>query len=614
MNPLFTIKVDNSLFQKISSGDFLVVDLECDGLKDYTQIWCISIGEPRKGTKTYTGPGIKDALDRMDGRIVVGHNFLKYDLMVINDLFPGSLISNLIIDTLVLSRLDFPSRPGGHALAAWGERLGVSKVVHEDWSQISPEMIERCEVDVKITMKVFARLGKLLKSAPLACEIEHAVAYQTWQCEREGFPFDVQRALKDVAELERKQAEVLAELQEFWPTRVARSEEKVYKVRPNKRSPMYGLLDPGVSFCPVNYEDFTGSRQQAIDRLIRKYGWKPTVKTKAGEVALDEVVLASLPYPEARLLEKYYDHETKLGFLKSKENRKLQTGWLDVVTEEGRIHTSINFCKAYTHRMSSSQPNLQNVPTDMREYWINPEGWVIVGADAKSLELACMVHYVTPYDKGEWAKILVEGDPHTVNQTALGAYSRDTAKRLIYAMPYGAGSPKLGEVWYMDAHEAGQEPRYHALGISPTKSGKAIGDAIKKLSIFGKLEQLKKDAGMIISAKGYVNMPDGRKVRALARNNYCIIATLCQALGAVIVKAAIALLPGLLHKKGLVYGPDYRFALDVHDEIQMFVKPEHVETVKETAVEAFEATTPLLKLRVPMSGTAKHGLKWSETH
>lgn len=612
---MFTIKVDHSLFAKISKGDFLVIDFETDGLDDYTKIWCVSIGEPNKRIKTYTGDDIPAALSRMKNRILVGHNILKFDQAVVNKLHPDiGMDTKNCIDTLVLSRLDFPARPGAHALAAWGERLGIPKIVHEDWTKLSPEMIERCEVDVKITLKVFARLGKLLKSMPLACEIEHAVAYQTWQCEQEGFPFNVERAIKDAAALEKKQAEVLTELQKMWPMRFKAAPERVYKVKPNKRSPFYGILDPGVPFSPIEYETFEGSREQAIDRLIKKYGWKPTVMTKAREPALDEEVLASLPHPEARLLETYYECESKLGFLKSRENKKRKTGWLDVVRSTGRIHTSINFCKAYTHRMSSSNPNLQNVPKDMREYWEAPEGWVLEGADASSLELRVMCHYVAPYDGGAWADEVVAGDAHTTNQTALGAYSRDTAKRLIYAMPYGGGDTTLGGIWLMDAYAAKAEPRFEALGIQPTKKKAEIGKAIKRLAIFGKLEQLKKDAGTIVSQRGYIILPDGRKVRVSPRQNYSIIATLCQSLGAVVVKAAIAMLPWLLHEKGLVYGPDYRFALDVHDEIQMFVRLEHVETVKAVAVAAFEATTELLNLKVPMSGEAKHGHLWSETH
>lgn len=616
---MFTLRVDQALITKISKGDFYVVDLEADGLDDYTRIWCLSVGRPMKGVTTYVGDDVERGLQFLEDKLIVGHNFLKYDLDVIQNLYPETKItSNQIIDTLVLSRLDYPARPGLHALEAWGERVGIEKVEHEDWSQFSEDMKRRCETDVRITLKVFAKLGKLMKEMPLACEIEHAVAYQTRQCEKTGFCFNAKKAQADAAAFERRQSEVLSAIQAMWPPRLVKAKEvvKTYKVKPNKHSPLYGLIDAGVPFCPVSVEVFTGSREQAIDRLIQTRGWKPKKQTDSGGYALDEEVLANLPstWPEVKLLEEYYDLESKLGFLKSRETKKRKTGWLDVVKDDGRIHPSINFCRAYTHRMSASNPNLQNVHKELRDYWEAPEGWTLVGADASGLELRCLCHYMTPYDGGRWAKEAVSGDIHTLNQNALGAYVRDTAKRIIYAMPYGAGDAKLGEIWYIDAHTAQQPPRYDVLGIAPTKSSVAIGRAIKGLPIFGNFEKLKKSAQQVVSQYGFILMPDGRKIRLEPKNNYSVIASLCQSLGAVVVKCAIALMPGLFHEKGLKYGRDYQFVVDVHDEIQMYVKPEHVETVEATAITAFRMTTDVLRLSVQMDGETKHGKTWAETH
>ena len=70
----------------------------------------------------------------------------------------------------------------------------------------------------------------------------------------------------------------------------------------------------------------------------------------------------------------------------------------------------------------------------------------LVGCDASGLELRMLAHYMAFYDGGQYAKIVTEGDVHTVNQQAAGLETRDQAKTFIYALLYGAGDEKIGNI------------------------------------------------------------------------------------------------------------------------------------------------------------------------
>ena len=102
----------------------------------------------------------------MASDIIVAHNALCHDLPLLEKLY-GYKHEGRVLDTLVLSRLLQPERVGRHSLEAWGERFGIPKPVHEDWSTFTPEMMYRCEQDVEINYRL---LYHLLNEAELTEE------------------------------------------------------------------------------------------------------------------------------------------------------------------------------------------------------------------------------------------------------------------------------------------------------------------------------------------------------------------------------------------------------------------------------------------------------------
>lgn len=104
---------------------------------------------------------------------------------------------------------------------------------------------------------------------------------------------------------------------------------------------------------------------------------------------------------------------------------------------------------AVSGRMIHFKPNIAQVPKalphvpygyECRDLFHVRTGYKLVGADASGLELRCLSHFMAKFDGGEYIKVLLEGDIHTVNQHAAGIPNRDKAKTFIYAFIYGAGT------------------------------------------------------------------------------------------------------------------------------------------------------------------------------
>lgn len=150
----------------------LVFDIETDGLLDsVSKVHCIVYSEV--GSNVYHrhhGPdGIEYALDILSKSRLIGHNIISYDLRVLEKLYPKfkrPLLENTI-DTLVLSRLAWPDRTGGHSLEAWAKYFisrGLEvpeKYMISDWeNQSVDDYLLRCETDVLINTKVYGFLNK----------------------------------------------------------------------------------------------------------------------------------------------------------------------------------------------------------------------------------------------------------------------------------------------------------------------------------------------------------------------------------------------------------------------------------------------------------------------
>jgi DNA polymerase I-like protein with 3'-5' exonuclease and polymerase domains len=604
-----------------SSGErWLIFDLESDGLYDnVTVIHCIVVYDiGLQQTFSYGPDRIADALAHLaTADVLIGHNILFYDIPVLSKLHPSVQLNGRIIDTLICTRLIWPKEilytlddeqytqvpkglKGSASLKAWGWRLADHKIDFKDFSEYSEEMLAYCQQDVAVTKKLWQHITKENYPQP-ALKLEHDLALAIEKQIRAGIPFDVDACLDLVDSLRAKEAELEAHLKEIFPPNKIES-IFVPKVNNSKRGYVKGQ-----PFTKVTYQEFNpGSRTQIVDRLQQKYGWVPEKNTEKGNPVLDDDVLDALPYPEAKPLAEYMLVKKRLGQIADGNN-----AWLKLVNnEDGRMHGDLITNGCITGRASHRNPNMAQVPAgyspyghECRSLFHAPDGWDLIGIDAKALELRCLAGYLAIWDEGEYSAMVTnpEVDIHVYNQKMFGVETRDIAKRLLYGVLYGAGALKAGTI--IDPNEK-DEVVLRKLGAT------AINSFMDGVPALRKLKQLIDET---IGLRGYLIGLDRRTLHC--RSAFKGLNVLLQASGAAIMKQVVVTTHNNIEQNlGLVHGKDWEQLLFVHDEIQLACAPQHTELIKEQALAAFPQAQQFFGFRCPIEGDAKVGCTWAMTH
>lgn len=542
-------------------------DIETDGL-DATTIWCVVCRHNGVSEVICNEKDFKEYVSDREECTFVFHNGIGFDLPVLSRLWGFTFDRGLVLDTLILSRLAEPSRSGGHSLRNWGNTLGFPKGDHEDWSQLTPEMIDYCIRDAELTEAVYNRLQVDLDGfSQDSIDLEHQVQWIIQEQERNGWLLDQRLCHILCAKFKERMNEIESDLQALFPPIV----EERYSEKTGKR-----LKDKVTVFN-------VGSRQQVAERLSAK-GAVWTELTPTGKPMVDEKTLKENNHvPEAAQVLEYLLLQKRYAQVNS---------WLEHVQDDGRVHGRVTTNGAVTGRMTHQNPNMAQVPSvnseygeDCRNCWIVPEGRKLVGVDASGLELRMLAHYMG--DK-EFTNVLLRDDIHTRNQTAAGLATRPQAKTFIYAFLYGAGDAKIGSIVGGSARD-GNELRTRFLRNTPS------------------LETLRERVGQA-SRKGYLRGLDGRKL--WVRSEHSALNTLLQAAGAIIMKRALVLLDDYATQHGI----DYKFVGNVHDEIQSEVASKQAEKFGWLAVECIKAAGLSFELRCPLDGEYQIGNTWAETH
>lgn len=563
-----------------------ICDIEADNLLiDATKIHCLVMmnyetEEVRVfDDEQYTITSGLKLFEREDITVVF-HNACGYDIPLIEKLYPNMSIKCKIIDTLILSRLTQLDRDR-HSIESYGEEFGVPKPEHEDWSKYTPEMKHRCVEDVKIGKLVYDKVN-----IDVPYEIEQEVQLILSRQELNGWKFDVKKAEKLHMELLIKKQEIYETLIQHTPPVIQRGKEFTPK-RDNSR---LGYLKdcPMTKISVVTFNP--SSRQHIIYLLKTKYGHEFTQFTEKGNEIVNEKTIEELPYEELRPLKEYFQVNKVLGFISEGDN-----AWLKMVKENNRIHHYCNGLGTVTGRGSHSSPNLGQVPSgkkylgnECRELFTVDKGKVLVGCDLSGLELRCLAHYLYPFDKGLYAREVLEGDIHTANQNAAGLTTRDQAKTFIYGFLYGAGNAKIGSI----------------IG-----KGAKAGANIKR-KFFNKMPAVKKLIDLVqkASKRGYIKGINDRHVRV--RSSHSALNFLLQSLGAYIAKQWII----EFHKEMSKHNVEFKQVGWIHDEIQVECNPEDADLIGGVLVECAKKAGEHFKLRVPIDAEYDVGNNWKETH
>ena len=573
----------------------LIFDIETDGLNAKT-IWCIAAqidGQP--WMKEFWGPdevqNFPQWLKDNDVKTLIGHNIINFDIPVIERLLNFKWWGG-IKDTLVMSKLDNPSRKGGHSLKAWGEKLEFPKDEFSDFAQYSEEMKHYCIQDVAVNGKVYSLL-KSQNLTPDALNLEQQVAKTIHQQSLNGWKFKTTKAVSLMVELKQEMfnaedtvRQVFKPLPKFkklaFPKVPYKKDGSISSAFQNQLDSK-AFLDPEEGWGKYIYPEFNlGSRKQIGEQLIH-FGWTPTEFTEHGQPIVSETILEKLEFPEGKIIANYIMLQKRLAMVSS---------WVDNVDVMNRIHGHVNSCGAVTGRMTHSKPNLAQVPAsyspygkECRELFTVEPGYKLVGMDASGLELRMLAHYM---NDEQYIKEATEGDIHTANQEAAGLETRDQAKTFIYAFLYGAGDEKIGSIVGGSASDG-------------KKLKKTFLDNTPPLKELRKKVTTEAESGKIVGL-------DGRKLHI--RSTHAALNVLLQSAGAIVMKRALLLLKEYADAKGL----DYKFVGNIHDEVQTEVREDQAELFGELAVQAIRDAGLYYEMNCPLDGEYKLGNTWKETH
>lgn len=540
--------------------------LDIETTLDWKKIHLAGVYLPNSGKSIacFNVTQLKEALTGVS--TLIGHNLIGFDLPRLEEVWNYTWDGS-VQDTLVLGRLYSPAIDGGHSLKQWALRAGnelKSEFSTEDFDkELTQDMVDYCLADCRATWSVYNHVIQLLdrkEFSQKSRDLEHGVAFAISQQVRNGFAFDFDMACQLHSEHEQRMLEISDKLQEIFPPIV----EERWSEKTGKR-----LKDKVTVFN-------VGSRDQVAHRLS-KLGAKWVDKTKGGKPQVDEPALKRNAHiPEAQLVLEYMTLQKRVGMLKS---------WIDNVGIDGRIHGYVNSCGAVTGRMTHSNPNIAQIPaeSEYRKCFTVEEGNVLVGADASGLELRCLAHYM---NDDNYTRELLEGDVHTATQKAARLRTRADAKRFTYALLYGAGDTKLGNL----------------IGGTVNDGREARNNYLRSMPAYSRLVRTAESRANAGSLPGV----DRRQV--WIRHKHSALNTLLQSCGAIVMKQALVLATEKLKDV------PHKFVGNIHDEFQVETPTEHAETVGKALVQSIIEAGEVLEMRCPLDGEFKIGKTWAETH
>lgn len=353
----------------------------------------------------------------------------------------------------------------------------------------------------------------------------------------------------------------------------------------------------------AGYEFNIGSPKQLGSVLFEKLMLPSAKKTKTGYSTNAEVLESLMDKHPIIPLITEYRALTKL-------QNTYVTGLMKVVGEDGRVHSTFKQTETRTGRISSAEPNIQNIPVrtplgrEMRRFFTAKDGYLLVDADYSQIELRVLAHI-----SGDeiMKKAFLEGvDIHTV--TASQVFNqpiewvtpdlRSKAKAVNFGIVYGIGAFSLSK----------------DIGVSMVKASEYIRAYLAKYSgIAHYMEQT------VAKAKhdGYVETMFGRRryIKELSAKNKNLQAfgervaknTPIQGTAADIIKIAMIRVYNRLRESKL----DAKLILQVHDELIVEAKEDCADKVAALLKEEMENA---VKLTVPMTVDVNIGKTWYDTH
>jgi len=347
------------------------------------------------------------------------------------------------------------------------------------------------------------------------------------------------------------------------------------------------------------------SPKQIQDILYNKLSLPVLKKTPKGQPSTAESVLQELAedYPLPGLILKH----RSMSKLKSTYTDKLP---LQVSPKTGRVHTSYHQAVAATGRLSSSNPNLQNIPVrsaegrKIRQAFIAPEGYKVVAADYSQIELRIMAHLssdeglLDAFAKGEDIHKATAADVFGVNIDQVTTDLRRSAKAINFGLIYGMSAFGLAK----------------QLGLGRNQAQEYID---LYFSRYPRVKQYMDDTRELAKQQGYVETVLGRRLylpeiysKNAARRQYAertAINAPMQGTAADIIKLAMIATDKWIQDDQ----PDIKMIMQVHDELVFEIAEAKVD---EYSANIRQLMCTAITLDVPLVVDIGVGINWDEAH
>ncbi|UNF37091.1 DNA polymerase I [Bartonella krasnovii] len=352
------------------------------------------------------------------------------------------------------------------------------------------------------------------------------------------------------------------------------------------------------------------SPKQLGDILFGKMGLPGGAKTKGGQWSTSAQTLEELA-AEGHILPRKIIDWRQLTKLKSTYTDALPSY---ILPKTGRVHTNYSLATTSTGRLSSSEPNLQNIPVrtvegrKIRTAFIAPKGHVLLSADYSQIELRILAHIADikalkeAFAKGHDIHAITASEMFGVAIEGMPSDTRRRAKAINFGIIYGISAFGLANQLGISRQEAG---RYIQLYFERFPG---IKDYMEKTKSFAR------ENGYVETIFGRrIHYPEikAKNVKIRSLNERAAINAPIQGSAADIIRRAMIQMEDALKEKNL----SAKMLLQVHDELIFEVPEEESKKTMDVVKNVMEnATMPVLSLSVPLEVKVMTAQNWDEAH
>ncbi|MCX7545256.1 DNA polymerase I [Marinicella gelatinilytica] len=511
---------------------------------------------------------------------VIGQHF-KYDLNVLSNY--GQKIDSLAFDTMLESYVLDPAANRHDMDTLANIHLNRQTIKYEDVCGKGVKQIAFADVPIKQAVDYAA------EDADITWQLHHKL----WGDLKE------QPQCAVFTEMEMPLVEVLASMEQ---TGVLIDKAELDKQSQELGEQLIGLEQK--AFKSAGKEFNLGSPKQLQQILFEEQGIPVKKKTPGGQPSTAEDVLHDLA-ADYELPEIILEHRS-LSKLKSTYTDKLP---LEISPKTGRVHTSYHQAVTSTGRLSSANPNLQNIPIrteegrKIRKAFIAEDGWHVVAADYSQIELRIMAHLSQDEQLLKAFKDGIDIHSQTASQVfdvaleAVDSSQRRAAKAINFGLMYGMSAFGLSKQLHVSRKEASGYMKQY---FNQFPKVEAFIEGIKEQA----LEQGYLDT--LFGRRLYFPDINNRNARVRAGAERAAINAPMQGTAADIIKKAM-----LAVYQGIKNADDIKLIMQVHDELVFEVKQ---ESAKQWSKKIKDIMESVVTLDVPLEVEYGIGENWDEAH